>query len=52
MLGELPKPEEIVSKLRQVVLFQSQGKTAREVFMPTFTAHGRQCNPNQLQRPR
>ena len=30
MPGKRPKPEEIVSKLRQVELFQSQGKIATE----------------------
>jgi putative transposase len=30
MPGKRPKPEEIVSKLRQVEVLQSQGKTAAE----------------------
>ncbi len=31
MPGKRPKPEEIVSKLRQVEVLQSQGKTAAKV---------------------
>ena len=34
MLGKRPKPEEIVSTLRQVEVLQSQGKTAAEAIRP------------------